>query len=174
MDRLAAGDDHRRGPERVVRRREQHLVARLEQRLHRHEDQLGDAVAHEHVLGGDAGDAARLRVHDHRLARREDALLVAVALGLREVLDHRQAHGLGRPEAERGRVADVQLDDLVALALELLGAPRQRLRGSRSGRGPGAVPATDAASWSRAESCLGYASSDAIAQAPLGNERQKS
>ena len=83
VDRLAAGDDHRGGPQRIVRRRQEHLVAGLEQRLHRHEDQLGDAVAHEHVVGGDAGDAARLRVHDHRLARREDALLMAVALGLR-------------------------------------------------------------------------------------------
>ena len=67
-----------------------------------------------------------LRVHDHGFARREDALLVAVALGLREVLEQRQAHRLGRAKAEGGGVADVELDDLVALALELLRAPRQR------------------------------------------------
>ena len=70
-------------------------------------------------------DAARLLLHDHRLARREDALLVAVAFRLGQVLDHRQAHGLGRAQAEGARVADVQRDDLVALALELVGAPCQ-------------------------------------------------
>ena len=66
-----------------------------------------------------AGDAALLLLHHHRLARREDALLVAVALRLTQILDHRKTHGLRRPEPEGARVADVERDDLVSLALEL-------------------------------------------------------
>ena len=51
---------------------------------------------------------------------------MAVAFRLPEVLEQRQAQRFRRPETERRRVADVQLDDLVALALELLGVPRNR------------------------------------------------
>ena len=126
VDGFPARDHHRCGPQRVVRRRQEDLVARLEQRLHRHEDQLGDAVAHEHVVGSDADDATRLRVHDDGLACREDPLLMAVAFGLREVLEQREAQRLRRAEAKRGRVADVQLDDIIALALEFLSTPRDR------------------------------------------------
>ena len=47
-------------------------------------------------------------------------------LGLGEVLDHREAHRLWHPEAELRRVADVDLDDLVPLTLELEGAGGER------------------------------------------------
>ena len=72
-----------------------------------------------------AGDAARLLLHDHRFASREDALLVAVAFGIGEILDHGQAHGLRGAEAEGAGIADVQRDDLVAHALELVRPPGQ-------------------------------------------------
>src|SRR5207248_7708759 len=86
-------------------------------------DELAHAVADEDFLGRDSGDAARLLLHDHRLARGEDALLMAVALGVGEPLDHGEPHGLGRAQPEGPGVADVERDDLVALALELVGAP---------------------------------------------------
>jgi hypothetical protein len=50
MARRAAGEAHRRRPQRVVGRRHQHLVAVVEQRLHGHHDQLGDAVADVDVV----------------------------------------------------------------------------------------------------------------------------
>src|SRR5690606_12197545 len=54
-----------------------------------------------------------------------DALLIAVALGGVEVLDHREAHRLRRPEAEESRIADIKRDHLVALTFELLGTASQ-------------------------------------------------
>src|SRR5207253_6801508 len=66
-----------------------------------------------------------LLLHDHRFTRRKDALLMAVPFRLREVLDHGESHGLGRTQAEGSGVADVEGDDLVALALELVRAPRE-------------------------------------------------
>jgi hypothetical protein len=63
-----------------------------------------------------------LGVVHHRLARREDSLGIDVAGRVRQVADHVLLDFLGRIEAERGKVADVQLDDLVALFLHLPGA----------------------------------------------------
>ena len=119
---LAAVQRDRRRPQRIVGARNQHLVAGVEQRAQGEVDELADAVADEHFVGAHARDAARLLLHHHGFARREDALLVAVALRRRHVLDHREAHGLRRAEAEGSGIADVQRHDLVALALELLGA----------------------------------------------------
>src|SRR6185437_17097841 len=114
-----------RRPKRVVRTRHQHFIAAVEERAQHEVDELAHPVADEDLLGRDAGDAPRLLLHDHRFPRREDALLMAIALGLGEVLDHRQAHGLRCPEPERLRVADVEGDDLIALPLELVGAARE-------------------------------------------------
>src|SRR5690606_11491556 len=70
-------------------------------------------------------DTALLLLHHDGLARGKVALLIAVALGGVEVLDHRDAHRLLRPEAEDARVADIQRDHLVALTFELLGTASQ-------------------------------------------------
>ena len=105
----AAVQNRGRRPQRIVRARDQHLVAGVQEPAQREVDELADAVAHEDVLGVDALDAARLLLHHDGFARREDALLVAVGLGRRQVLDHREAHRLGRAQAEQARIADVQL-----------------------------------------------------------------
>ena len=125
VDRLAAVEHRRGGPERVIRARDQHLVANVEQAAQREVDELAHAVAHEHVVGAHVRDAAALLLHHDRFAGREDALLVAVGLARGEVLDHREPHRLGRAQPEEPRIADVQLDDLVALMLELERAPRE-------------------------------------------------
>ena len=109
------------GPQRVVRRRQQQFVALVQQRVGGHGDQLAGAVAQVDVVERDALDALLLRVVHHRLARGEDALAVRVARRVRQVADHVLLDLLGRVEAERGEVADVQLDDLVALFLHLAG-----------------------------------------------------
>ena len=126
VDGLRPVDHHARRPEREVGARHEHLVARIEQGPHRQHDQLGDAVADEHVVGGDVHHAPILLLHHHRLAGREDALLVRVGVGLVEVLDDRHPHRRGHPEAEGAGVADVELDDVVPLPLELLGAAGER------------------------------------------------
>ena len=113
---------HRRGPERVVGARDQHFLVRREQCPQREVDQFAHAVADEDVVGRDAADAPLLLLHHHGLACREDALLVAVAFGRTQVLDHRQPHGLGRAEAEGARVADIERDDVVTHPLHFLGA----------------------------------------------------
>ena len=117
----AAGEARGRGPQRVVGRRDEHLVAVVEQALHRHDDELADAVAEVDVLDADRREVAQLVVLLDRAPRREDALAVAVALRRRQLLDDVDEDVLGRLEAERRRVADVELEDAVPLVLEPLG-----------------------------------------------------
>jgi precorrin-6B methylase 2 len=121
VHRLAAGQAHGGGPQRVVGRRDQHFVAVVEQRLHRHHDQLGHAVAQVDVLDGDAFDFLLLAVLHHRLARAEQAFGVAVALGGGQVADHVLEDFVRRLEAKRRRVADVQLEDAVAFLFQAFG-----------------------------------------------------
>ena len=105
----AAVQNRGRRPQRVIRARDQHLVAGVQEPPQREIDELADAVAHEDVVGVDALDAARLLLHHDGFARGENALLIAVGLGGRQVLDHREAHRLGCAQAEQTRIADVQL-----------------------------------------------------------------
>jgi hypothetical protein len=69
-----------------------------------------------------------LRVVDDRLARCEQALRIGVAGRVRQVADHVLHDLVGRLEAERGDVADVQLDDVLALFLHLPGLLEHRPR----------------------------------------------
>ena len=126
VHRPPAGQRHRGRPQRVVRRRHQHLVAAVEQRVQAHHDQLGRAVAQVDVVDADAGDVLFLRVVHHRLARREQALAVGVAGRMRQVADHVLHDLVRRLQAEHRQVADVQLDDLVALFLHLPGLVQHR------------------------------------------------
>ncbi len=112
--------------QRIVRRRDQHLVARVEQRVHAEGDQLGRAVAQVDVVHRHVGDLLFLRVVDDGLARREQALRVGVGRGVGQVADHVLHDLVGRLEAERGDVADVQLDDVVPLVLHLAGLVEDR------------------------------------------------
>ena len=70
--------------------------------------------------------AALLVVVRDRGAGGVDALGVAVALGLGQVVDHVGEDRLGRLEAERRGVADVELQDPVALGLQPLGLDQDR------------------------------------------------
>ena len=60
---------------------------------------------------------SRLRVLHDRLARREKALGIRIADAAAND-DHIVAHLVGRIEAERGEIADVQLDDAMAILLQ--------------------------------------------------------
>jgi hypothetical protein len=95
------------------------VVAAVEQPLHRHHDQFGCTVAQIDVIDANAGNILFLRVMHHRLARREHALRVGVAGRAVHVANH-VAHDLVRRiEPEHGQVADVELDDLVAVVFHL-------------------------------------------------------
>ncbi len=126
VHRRAAGQGHRGGVQRVVGRRDQHLVAAVEQRVQAHGDELGGAVAEVDIVHRHAADVLFLRVVHHRLARREQALAVGVASRMRHVADHVLHDLVRRFQAEHGEVADVQLDDLVALFLHLPGLVEHR------------------------------------------------
>ena len=62
---FAAGQADRRGPQRIVRCRDQHLIAVVEQALHGHDNQLGYAVSEVDVVNAHAWNILGLGVvHD--------------------------------------------------------------------------------------------------------------
>ncbi|MCY1179110.1 hypothetical protein D9M73_194910 [compost metagenome] len=121
MHRVAAGQAHCGGPQRVVRGRNQHFVAVVEQGLHRHHDQLGDAVAQIDVFDADTFDLLLLAVLHDRFTRAEQAFGVTVALGGRQVADHVLENFVRRLETKGRRVADVQLEDAMAFLFQAFG-----------------------------------------------------
>jgi len=121
-----AREADRRGPQGIIRRRDQHLVTGIEQRVHRHDDQFRNAIADVNVVQRHTLDTLLLGVMHDRLARREDALRIGITGRVRQVADHVLLDFLGRIEAEGSEVADVQLDDLVTLFLHLLGLLQHR------------------------------------------------
>ena len=119
MHGCAARQRGRGRPQRVVRRRDQHLIAVVEQGLQRHRDQLGHPVAQVDVVDVEPGEALdQLVAGDHRAPGGQDALRVGVPLGVRQGLDHVAHDHVGRLEAERRRVADVELENAVSLGLQ--------------------------------------------------------
>ncbi|RMM96865.1 hypothetical protein ALQ69_104060, partial [Pseudomonas savastanoi pv. glycinea] len=126
VHRAATGQGDSSGPQRIVGGRNQHFVAIVEQRLHRHHDQLGHAVAQVDVFDADAFDLLLLVILHHRLAGAEQALGVAVALRSRQVADHVLQDFVRRLEAKRCRVADVQLEDAMAFLFQAFGVLEHR------------------------------------------------
>ena len=102
------------------------LDAVVEQAVHGHHDEFADAVADEDVVQLHPGDLLDLGVVHDRLARGEQALGIRVAGCGGKVGDHVLADLVGRVEAERREIADVQLDDAVALVFELPGPGHHR------------------------------------------------
>ena len=121
MQRRAAGKRDARRPQRVVGRRNQHLVAVVQQRQHAEIDELAHAVAGVHVIDVHALNVLELRVLHDGLARREQALRRRVALAFGQLAAHVEHHLLRRAEVERRRVADVELQDARAGLLHALG-----------------------------------------------------
>ena len=114
VDGLAAGKRRAGGPQRVVRRGDQYLVAVVEQGLHAQVDELRDAVAGVDVLDPHVGDVLVLGVLHDRLARGVEALGVGVALALGQLAGHVVDDLVGGAEAEGCRVADVEFEDMGA------------------------------------------------------------
>jgi len=136
LDGDTAGELDALGVRRPVRRREEHLVARVEHRGERLVDRLLAAVGHQHVGRRDlpAGVALGLG-HDGPLQLRQAAGRgVAVVLGVSRGLD-RGVHDVAR--GREVRLARTEPDHRAALRLE-----RLRLRIDLQGRrlGDGADP----------------------------------
>ncbi len=126
VHRRAVGQMGGCGPQGIVGAGHQDLVPLVEQSAQREQDQLAHPVAHEDIVRVGVHDPAALLLHHHRLAGRENSLLVAIGFGVAQVLDHRQAHGFGRTKPEGAGIADVQLHDLVPRLFQLGGPTRQR------------------------------------------------
>ena len=109
MHGFAARQRDGRRPERIVRRGHQDLVARIEQPLHGHRDELAHAVAGIDIVQTDIGDFFVLRVPADRLSSLDDPLGVRITLRLGEPRGDRVDHRHGRTESEGRRVADIQL-----------------------------------------------------------------
>ena len=113
-------------PQRIIRRWDQHFVARIEQGVHGHDDQLRNAITDVDVFQRHALDMLLLGVMHHRLARGENPLRIRVTRRIRQVANHVELDFFRRVETERGQIADIQLDDLVPLVLHLLGLLQYR------------------------------------------------
>ena len=121
VDHVSARKRRAGRPERVVRARDQDLVAIVQERLHRQVDELGDAVSRIDVVHLDIRQALELVVLHDGLAGAEEAAALGVALALGELPAHIVDDLIGRPEAEGGGVADVELQDMGALILHAVG-----------------------------------------------------
>ncbi|MNV61590.1 hypothetical protein D3C71_1541020 [compost metagenome] len=65
MHRFAAGKGYGGSPQRIVRRRYQHLVTAVQQSLHGLHDQFGNAVADIDIFNGDiAHPTGLVMLHD--------------------------------------------------------------------------------------------------------------
>ncbi len=158
-----AGQRDRRGPQRVVGSGDQDLVAVVDQRLQGHRDHLADAVAQEDVVDRDVEQSLVLVELRDRRPGLVDAARVGVPLGHRKVMDHVAQDRLGCCEAERSRVADVELHDGVPLVLQPVGldedgaadvvADVQQLGGLRDLAHPTILPAGGSASAQRCLQC---------------------
>jgi len=62
----------------------------------------------------------------HRFARRKQAFGIGVARRIRQITDHVLDDLIGRHQTKRGHIADVELDDFVALFLHLAGLVQHR------------------------------------------------
>ena len=113
-------------PERVIRRRDEHLVARIEQRHQGEIDHLAHAVADEHVLRIDVLDALAQSIVHNGLPGGGHALKVAVGNALFGAPFQRGADAFGQREAEGRRVAGVELHDRNALLLHAQGLAIER------------------------------------------------
>lgn len=110
-------EGHGGGPQRVVRGGDQYLVAVVEQRLHRHLDQLGDAVAEVDVLDVQVDALGLVVLHD-RAARGEQPLRVTVTVGGAQVAEHVLKDLRRAVEAEGRGVARVELEDAMTCCFE--------------------------------------------------------
>ena len=118
MNRGAAGEVDRRGPKRIVRRRDKDLITRVYETLHTHNDQFAYTVADVDILCLNVQESPRLVVQHYRFSRGEDPLALDIPLGIPEVDDDIVQEFVRGVEPEGSGITDVQFRDPVPFLLE--------------------------------------------------------
>ena len=123
---LCLRDDRDVCPEGVARRRDQDLVAGVEQNGADHAGDLADAVADADVRRLDALEASPLLIGADGLPRLRHSLHVAVRHGAVHAGQQRAPHALRHLKAELAGVAGVQLQHALSCRLHAVGLDEQR------------------------------------------------
>ena len=122
MTRRTTSQSHCGSPQRIIGGGNQYLVPHIQQPLHRQGNQFRSTIADENVIHPDSGNFLLLGVMHDRLARREQALGIGIPSRVGHIVDHILLNFLRRFKAERGQVADIQLDDAMPFFLHLPGS----------------------------------------------------
>ena len=126
MHRFAARERGHGRPQRVVRGRHQQLIAVVKQGVDRHRDEVAGPIAQIDVVERDPHHPLLLGVVHDGLAGGKNAFAVGVTGRIGQVADHVLLDFFGCLKAKRRQVADVELDDFLALVLHLLGGVHDR------------------------------------------------
>ena len=121
VHRGAARERGRRRPQWIVRHGDEDLVAIVEQRLRRHGNELGDAVAHVDIIDVEGREILQLIARHNRTARRDNALGRGITLGRGQRRNHVSHDDVRRVEAKDGWVTGVELQNGMAVELHALG-----------------------------------------------------
>ena len=115
VDHVPAGQRGAGGPQRIVGRGDQDLVAVVQQGGHAEVDQFADAVPGINVIYRYVRDVFQLGVLHDRFSCGEKSLGVGVALAFGQLFAHVIDDFVRRAEAERSRISDIKLQDLRAV-----------------------------------------------------------
>ena len=108
-------------PQRIVRGRQQQLIAVVQQGVGGHHDQFAGPIAQINVIQRDTLDALLLGFMHHGFARGKNPLAVRIARRVGQVTDHVLLDFLGGIKTKDRQIANIELDDLVTVFLHLLG-----------------------------------------------------
>ena len=99
-------------PQRIVRRRNQDLVSVVQQRRHAQIDQFADAVPGVDTVHAHIGKPFQLRVLHDRFSGRKQSFGLRITLAVHQLSAHIIDHFVRCAESERGRISDVQFQNL--------------------------------------------------------------
>ena len=122
MTCCATSQIHSRRPQRIIWRRHQHLVAIIQQTLHRHHDKLRDTITDDDVVYCHAINILLLGVMHNGFARGKQPFGICVARRLIHIANHILQDFLRRFKTEWRRIANIQLDDTMTILFHLFGA----------------------------------------------------
>ena len=117
MHGRSAGQVDAGRPERVIRRRNKHLVPIVEQRVHAQLNQLTDTIARVNIVDIKIRQILQLSILHDGLSRCKQAVRVRISFRLGQLRAHVLYDFIRCPEAERGWITDAELQDMNALRL---------------------------------------------------------
>ena len=98
-------------PERIIRGRDQDLIAVVQKRRHAEIDQFADTVSCIDIIHRYIRDVFQLRILHDRLSRRKKPIRRRIALASGQLLLHIMNYLIRRMKIERRRISDVQLQN---------------------------------------------------------------